>query len=108
MIHRLKMPHTGDELHHFGWNACASCHGERARRFLVVPGLVSGRIHVIDTEDQRRPAFHKVIEPKEVATKAGLTGPHIGCAGTRGGRSRSSRKAAACGVPRLTNWADCG
>ena len=70
------MPHAGDELHHFGWNACASCHGERARRFLVVPGLLSGRIHVIDTADPRRPAFHKVIEPKEVAAKAKLTGPH--------------------------------
>ena len=76
VVHRLRMPHAGDELHHFGWNACASCHGERDRRFLVVPGLVSGRIHVIDTEDPRRPTFHKVIEPKEVVTKARLTGPH--------------------------------
>lgn len=76
VVHRLKMPHAGDELHHFGWNACASCHGERARRFLVVPGLISGRIHVIDTADPRRPTFHKVIEPAEVASKAGLTGPH--------------------------------
>src|SRR5262245_47627824 len=27
VIHRLPMPNVGDELHHFGWNACASCHG---------------------------------------------------------------------------------
>ena len=23
-ISRLEMPHAGDELHHFGWNACSS------------------------------------------------------------------------------------
>ena len=22
VVHRLKMPNVGDELHHFGWNAC--------------------------------------------------------------------------------------
>ena len=29
VVHRLKMPNVGDELHHFGWNACASCHDPR-------------------------------------------------------------------------------
>src|SRR5688572_29573207 len=43
VVHRAAMPQVGDELHHFGWNACGSCHGERERRYLVVPGLVSGR-----------------------------------------------------------------
>jgi selenium-binding protein 1 len=76
VIHRLKMPHVGDELHHFGWNACASCHGERARRFLIIPGLVSGRIHVVDTAHPREPKMHKVIEPAEVVRKAKLTAPH--------------------------------
>src|SRR5436189_222017 len=28
VVHRLPMPNIGDELHHFGWNACASCHGD--------------------------------------------------------------------------------
>ncbi len=76
VIHRLPMPNVGDELHHFGWNACASCHGQRARRFLVIPGLVSGRIHIVDTANPRQPSLHKVIEPKEVVAKAKLTGPH--------------------------------
>src|SRR4051812_3331774 len=53
VVHRLPMPTVGDELHHFGWNACASCHGTHARRYLIVPGLVSGRIHVIDTANTR-------------------------------------------------------
>src|SRR5689334_15050143 len=25
VVHRLPMPNIGDELHHFGWNACGSC-----------------------------------------------------------------------------------
>src|SRR5689334_17761780 len=29
IVHRLPMPNVGDELHHFGLNACGSCHGEK-------------------------------------------------------------------------------
>lgn len=76
ILHRLAMPEVGDELHHFGWNACASCHGQRARRYLVVPGLRSSRIHVIDTADPVAPRHHKVIEPAEIVEKAKLTAPH--------------------------------
>ena len=25
LIGQTDMPHAGDELHHFGWNACSSC-----------------------------------------------------------------------------------
>ena len=76
VVHRLPMPSVGDELHHFGWNACGSCHGEKQRRFLVVPGLVSSRIHIIDTADPRQPRMHKVIEPREIIEKTKLTAPH--------------------------------
>jgi selenium-binding protein 1 len=75
VVHRLPMPHVGDELHHYGWNACASCHGARARRYLVIPGIVSNRIHIVDTQDPRAPKMHKVIEPAEVV-KTKLTAPH--------------------------------
>src|SRR5205085_2395384 len=40
-----ELPHTGDELHHFGWNACSSAlcptgdHRHGDRRYLVVPGI---------------------------------------------------------------------
>ena len=72
------MPNVGDELHHFGWNACSSCHGDpqQARRFLVVPGLRSSRIHIVDTADPREPKLHKVIEPEEIAEKTNLSAPH--------------------------------
>lgn len=76
VIHRLKMPNVGDELHHFGWNACASCEGKCDRRYLIIPGLVSSRIHVIDTMNPREPKMHKVIEPDEVIRKTKLTAPH--------------------------------
>jgi selenium-binding protein 1 len=76
VVHRLPMPSVGDELHHFGWNACGSCHGEKQRRYLVVPGLVSSRIHIIDTADPKQPKMHKVIEPREIIEKTKLTAPH--------------------------------
>jgi selenium-binding protein 1 len=76
VIHRLPMPNVGDELHHFGWNACASCHGHRARRYLIIPGLVSGRIHIVDTATPEKPKLHKVIEPDEIVRKTKLTAPH--------------------------------
>lgn len=78
VIHRTPMPNVGDELHHFGWNACSSCHGDehKSRRYIIVPGLASGRIHVLDAADERAPKLHKIIEPEEVASKTNLSGPH--------------------------------
>lgn len=78
IIHRLPMPGVGDELHHFGWNACSSCHGDesRSRRFIVLPGFRSSRIHIVDTNDPRAPTLHKVIQPEEVKARANLTAPH--------------------------------
>lgn len=42
VVHRLPVPYLGDELHHSGWNACSSCHGDPSadRSFLVLPSLV--------------------------------------------------------------------
>jgi selenium-binding protein 1 len=78
VIHRTPMPGLDDELHHFGWNACSSCHEDesKSRRFLVVPGFRSSRIHILDTADQRAPRLHKVIEPEEIKSKTNLSAPH--------------------------------
>src|SRR5438105_4586194 len=44
IVGQVDMPHPGDELHHFGWNACSAClcpyapHPHVERRYLVVPG----------------------------------------------------------------------
>jgi selenium-binding protein 1 len=74
---------VGDEFHHFGWNACSSClcpnapHPHVERRYLVVPGLRSSRIYILDTKpDPRAPKIVKVIEPAELAEKTGYTRPH--------------------------------
>src|SRR4051794_11934988 len=43
VIHTVVMPNTGDEFHHFGWNACSSAlyplsgHAFLERRFLIIP-----------------------------------------------------------------------
>jgi methanethiol oxidase len=79
----VEMPNAGDELHHFGWNACSSClcpyapHPHTERRYLVVPGIRSSRVHIIDTKpDPRRPKIVKVIEPGTIAARAGYSRPH--------------------------------
>ena len=71
IVGQVDMPNVGDELHHFGWNACSSAlcpyapHPHVERRYLIVPGLRSSRIHVIDTKpDPKKPSIAKVIEPQ--------------------------------------------
>jgi methanethiol oxidase len=83
LVGRLDMPNVGDELHHFGWNACSSAlcpwaaHPHVERRYLLVPGLRSSRIHVIDVKsDRHQPKLVKVIETEEIARKAGYSRPH--------------------------------
>jgi selenium-binding protein 1 len=80
---RTDMPNAGDELHHFGWNACSSAlcpyapHPHLERRYLVVPGLRSSRIHILDTKDDpRHPKIVKVIDPEELARRTGYSRPH--------------------------------
>ena len=82
-IARVDMPGTGDELHHFGWNACSSClcpyspHPHMQRRYLVIPGMRSSRIHIVDTmPDPRQPRLIKVIEADEIIRKTGYSRPH--------------------------------
>ncbi|KAG0415396.1 hypothetical protein HPB47_007441 [Ixodes persulcatus] len=78
VIHRLPMPHTGDELHHMNWNTCSSCYGNPSKRRdkLVLPCLNSDRIYVVDVgQDPRAPRLFKVIEPEEVHSY-GVGAPH--------------------------------
>jgi selenium-binding protein 1 len=91
VVSRIDMPNVGDELHHFGWNACSSClcpyspHPHMERRYLVVPGLRSSRIHILDTRpDPRRPRMVRVIEPETVMKRAGYSRPHTAHCGPDG------------------------
>lgn len=83
IINTLEMPYSGDEIHHFGWNACSSAlcpyapHPHLERRYLIVPGIRSSRIYIIDTKpDPIRPRISKIIEPEEVMAKSGYSRPH--------------------------------
>ena len=91
LVGKLELPHGGNELHHFGWNACSShlCaydpkpHMER--RYLVLPGTMSSRIHIIDTlPDRRKPRLVKVIEGADVMAKTGYAGLHTVHCGPEG------------------------
>jgi selenium-binding protein 1 len=88
------LPHAGNELHHFGWNACSSAlchaghgngegheghegHGALERRYLIVPGIRSSRTYILDTKpDPRAPQVTRTIEAEELAAKAGYSRPH--------------------------------
>ena len=78
VIHRVEMPAPGDELHHFGWNACSSCHGDadKSRRYLVVPGMKSSNIHIVDTADARAPRLVKTVYGEEIKERTNLGTPH--------------------------------
>jgi selenium-binding protein 1 len=85
------LPYRGDELHHFGWNACSSAlcpyapHPHVERRYLVVPGLRSSRIYILDTKgDPRAPQLVKTLEPAELAKRAGYSRPHTVHCGPEG------------------------
>ncbi|MBV9471280.1 MAG: selenium-binding family protein [Abitibacteriaceae bacterium] len=82
-VGQVEMPNLGDELHHFGWNACSSAlcpyapHPHIERRYLVVPGIRSSRIHIIDIKpDPRNPQIVKTIEPEEIFARTNYSRPH--------------------------------
>src|SRR5947209_4832795 len=83
LINRLDLPFPGDELHHFGWNACSAAlcptmpHPHMERRFLLLPGLRSSRLYVVDTKpNPRQPVITKTIQPEEIMSRSGYSRPH--------------------------------
>jgi selenium-binding protein 1 len=83
LVGQVDFPDADNELHHFGWNACSShlCpyapHPHTERRYLVVPGTHSSRIHIVDTKpDPRNPRLVKVIDGETVQAKTGYAAPH--------------------------------
>ncbi|KAE8712282.1 Selenium-binding protein 2 [Hibiscus syriacus] len=97
--------YNGDELHHSGWNACSSCHGNPSadRRFLILPSLLSGWIYVIDTKTcPKAPSLHKVVQPEDIVKKTSLAYPYtphclasgdimISCLGDKDGNAKGDR-----------------
>ena len=90
-VHKVELRARGDELHHFGWNACSSMlcpmngHPFTERRYLIVPGTRSSRIYIIDTKPNPKKAkIVKVIEPEELIRKTGYSRPHTVHCGPEG------------------------
>jgi selenium-binding protein 1 len=90
-IAEIEMPAEGDELHHFGWNACSSAlcpyapHPHVERRYLIVTGLRSSRIYILDTKpDPTRPRIVKTVEAEEVVRRSGYTRLHTTHCGPEG------------------------
>jgi selenium-binding protein 1 len=91
VLNRVELPHKGDELHHFGWNACSSAlsplagHAFLQRRYLIVPGMRSSRVYIFDTQpDPSQPKLVKTIEPDEIRRKTGYSRPHTVHCGPEG------------------------
>lgn len=83
VIHRLYIPNKNNELHHFGWNACSSCHDDQSkqRRFIVLGGFKSSIIYIVDTQESTKPSLYKTIE-SDVLKKLDLSAPHtVHCLG---------------------------
>lgn len=82
IVHSLFVPNLGDEFHHFGWNACSSSlsplsgHAFLERRYLIIPGIRSSRIYIIDVKEPLKAKIHKIIEPEELKAKTGYSRPH--------------------------------
>jgi methanethiol oxidase len=83
IVHIFDAPERGDELHHFGWNVCSAAlcpaapHPHLERRYLIVPGLRSSRLYILDTKpDPLRPQLVKTVEPEVVFDRTGYSRPH--------------------------------
>jgi hypothetical protein len=76
------LPTLGDELHHFGWNACSSALAHEGhdmnglqRRYLLLPGLRSSNVHVYDTHPiPPIPPWSRRSTPRSWRTKPATPG----------------------------------
>ncbi|WP_439622868.1 selenium-binding protein SBP56-related protein [Gemmata sp.] len=76
VVSRAAMPIVGDEVFRFGWNVCSSSHKTPSNRmYVLLPGLRSGRINVVNVEVPERLWMHKTIEPTTILDETGCTVP---------------------------------
>ena len=60
-------------------------HAFLERRYLIIPGLRSSRLYVVDMKpDPTKATIHKIIEPEEVFKKTGYSRPHTVHCGPEG------------------------
>ena len=96
IVGRIDMPNVGDELHHFGWNACLLLFAQRAAP--ACRAALSGRagpellahLHHRHQARSRNPQIVKIIEPDELAEAPATAGRTPCIAVPRGSMSRRS------------------
>ena len=66
IIHRMDLPNIGDEVHHFGYNA--------NRTKIILPGLFSSRIHIVNLDDPKHPYIEKIYD--DLVEDSKYTNPH--------------------------------
>ena len=91
LVGQVDMPGAGDELHHFGWNACSSClcpyspHPHMERRYLDGAGdAFVAHPRARHEARSAKPQLVKVIEAREVARRTGYSRPHTAHCGPDG------------------------
>jgi selenium-binding protein 1 len=67
IVNRVDMPNVGDELHHFGYSP--------DQRRLIVPGLLSNRIHVFKVKGKGKRMALKAVN-EQLAASSGYIVPH--------------------------------
>ena len=67
IVDRVDMPNVGDELHHFGYSA--------DQKRLIVPGLFSNRIHILDVGRNGRTLAIRAVND-QLAAQSGYIIPH--------------------------------
>jgi methanethiol oxidase len=67
IVNRVDMPNVGDELHHFGYSA--------DQQRLIVPGLFSNRIHVLDIDDDASAMTVSAVN-EDLVADSGYAVPH--------------------------------
>src|SRR4029453_4051960 len=75
-VHTMELPYVGDELPPFRGNSCSSAlcpyapHPYLERRYLIIPGLRSSRLYIVDTKPNPcEPRLVTIIAPEEVKAR---------------------------------------
>jgi len=66
LLYRMDLPNIGDEVHHFGYNA------DRSK--ILLPGLYSSRIHMVNLDDPKQPFVERVED--DIVEDSKHTHPH--------------------------------
>jgi len=79
VLHRVHLPPgCKDELHHSGWNACSSCHGDesKSRNLLVMPSINSANVYMFDVSNPTKPTLGVKVKEEDIYPATGISYLH--------------------------------